>query len=92
MADRSPIPLTLEAEWRTVENQAQRRRTVTAGTAVGRIRVNGIRPVSTYGGRVAGGNRRRTSRGPDRWEPSPAGCFWTAGSVRTGFGWLRESS
>jgi hypothetical protein len=33
-----------------VENQAQRRRTVTAVAAVGRIRVNGIRPVETDGG------------------------------------------
>jgi hypothetical protein len=32
-----------------IENQAQRRRTVTAVAAVGRIRVNGIRPVGTDG-------------------------------------------
>jgi hypothetical protein len=37
-----------------VENQAQHRQTVTVVAAVGRIRVNGIRPVGTDGGRAVG--------------------------------------
>jgi hypothetical protein len=64
--DPSQEPEGLKLSLRgSVENQAQRRQEDTAEAAVGRIRVNGIRPVRTDG---------RTSRGPDRCEPTPAGC------------------
>jgi hypothetical protein len=54
--DREKVGLLLETNdgLTAVENQAQRRRTVTAIAAVGRIRVNGIWPVGTDGGGAVG--------------------------------------
>jgi hypothetical protein len=59
---REPEDLKLSLRG-SVENQAQRRRRNTAETAMGRIRVNGVRPVRTNGGRAVGrigGNRIRS--------------------------------